>query len=158
MALRLALESPEVVAGIAAIGASLPAPDNMDCEPTSTPPRRIVFVAGTDDRINPYDGGPVTLFGFGHRGNVLSARASAEWFAGRLGMTQSQQSAIEEVDGLAAGREDWVSSDAHVRLVTIEGGGHTIPQAGYRFPRIFGATFASDSVLKSTWQLLEGGS
>lgn len=153
MALRLALETPEVVKGAAAIAANLPAPDNMDCKVASSPSRFIAFVEGTQDPINPYGGGPVTLFGFGNRGNVLSAQASAEWFAHTLGLAAAETQALEHASGISAHQQDWLSSNGHVRLITIEGGGHTVPQATYRFPRIFGPTFQSNSVLESTWRL-----
>jgi polyhydroxybutyrate depolymerase len=154
MALRLALEAPELIKGAAAIAANLPAPDNMDCKVASSPARFIVFVEGTQDPINPYGGGQVTLFGFGNRGNVLSAHASAEWFAKVLGLTAAKSDTLASVAGIAARQEDWVSSAGHVRLVTIDGGGHTVPQTSYRFPHILGATFQSDAVLESTWRLL----
>jgi polyhydroxybutyrate depolymerase len=153
MALRLALETPELVKGAAAIAANLPAPDNMGCKVAASPSRFIAFVAGTQDPINPYGGGPVTLFGFGNRGTVLSAQASAEWFAHALGLAAAQTQTLEHASGISAHQQDWRSSNAHVRLITIEGGGHTVPQATYRFPRIFGSTFQSNSVLESTWRL-----
>lgn len=154
MALRLALETSEMVKGVAAIAANLPAPDNMGCKVASSPARFIAFVEGTQDPINPYEGGPVTLFGFGNRGNVLSAQASAEWFASALGLAAAEAQTLEQVSGISAHQQDWISSSGHVRLITIEGGGHTVPQAGYRFPRLLGSTFQSDSVLESTWRLL----
>lgn len=154
MAIRLALEAPELVAGIVAIGAGVPAADNMDCRAGGAPIRRVVLVAGTEDPINPYEGGRVTLFGFGNRGDVLSAQESAEWFAGELGGGTTVASAPMVASGLTARHQDWMASDRRVRLFTIEGGGHTIPQAAYRFPRIFGATFQSDSVLESAWEWL----
>jgi polyhydroxybutyrate depolymerase len=153
MALRLALETPEMVKGAAAIAANLPAPDNMDCKVARSPSRFVMFVEGTQDPINPYAGGLVTLFGFGNRGNVLSAQASAEWFARALGLAAAETQTLEHVSGISAHQQDWISSSGHVRLITIEGGGHTVPQAAYRFPRILGSTFQSDSVLESTWQL-----
>lgn len=154
MALRLALETPEMVRGVAAIAANLPAPDNMDCKVAASPARFIELVEGTQDPINPYEGGPVTLFGFGNRGNVLSAQESAQWFARTLGLAAAETRTLQQAPGVSAQQQDWVSSSGHVRLVTIQGGGHTVPQAGYRFPRILGATLQSDSVLESTWQLL----
>lgn len=155
MALRLALEAPELVKGVAAIAANLPAPDNMDCNVASSPSRVIEFVEGTQDPINPYGGGQVTLFGFGNRGNVLSAQESAQWFAHRLGLTATEPQPLgQDISGISARQQDWRSVNGHVRLVTIEGGGHTIPQAGYRSMRLLGATFQSDSVLESTWQML----
>ncbi|MBW8879386.1 MAG: prolyl oligopeptidase family serine peptidase [Acidobacteria bacterium] len=155
MALRLALEAPELVKGVAAIAANLPAPDNMDCKVAPSPSRFIEFVEGTKDPINPYGGGQVTLFGFGNRGNVLSAQESAQWFAHRLGLAATEPQTLgKEVSGISAHQQDWRSANGHVRLVTIEGGGHTVPQASYRSMRILGATFQSDSVLESMWQLL----
>ena len=59
----------------------------------------------------------------------------------------------ESASGLTAKQQDWASSSGHVRLISIEGGGHTVPQAAYRFPRMFGATFQSDAVLESIWAL-----
>jgi polyhydroxybutyrate depolymerase len=154
MVLRLALEAPDLVKGVVAIAANLPAPDNMDCNVASSPTRFIELVEGTRDPINPYEGGRVTLFGFGNRGNVLSAQDSAQWFVQRLGLTAAAPQTLETVSGISARQQDWRSANGHVRLVTIEGGGHTIPQTGYRSRRILGATYQSDSVLESTWQLL----
>lgn len=154
MALRLALEAPELIKGAVAIAANLPALDNMDCTVAASPSRFIALVEGTRDPINPYEGGPVTLFGFGNRGNVLSAQASAEWFAHTLGLAATETRLLERISGMSAHQQDWLSSSGHVRLVTIEGGGHTVPQSAYRFPRILGSTFQSNSVLESTWQLL----
>jgi polyhydroxybutyrate depolymerase len=157
MALRLALETPELIRGAAAIAANLPGADNMDCKLASSPSRIIALVAGTEDPINPYEGGLVTLFGFGNRGNVLSAQATAEWFAGALGLSAAGTSTAEPVPGFALIEQDWRSSAGHVRLISIEGGGHTVPQATYRFPRILGPTLPSDSVLESTWRQFEAG-
>lgn len=156
MAIRLALEASDAVRGAVAIAASLPAPENMDCRTAGLPAPTMVFVAGTQDPINPYEGGPVSLFGFGKRGNVLSARQSAEWYAGILGLALQERSAPEQAADISAREEDWTGANGHVRLVTVEGGGHTVPQARYRFPRILGATYRSDSVLESGWKLLTG--
>lgn len=157
MALRLALEAPELVKGAAMIAANLPAPDNMACKVVAGPSRFVAFVEGTQDPINPYQGGQVTLFGFGNRGGVLSAQASAEWFARVLGLTAEPARVLKPVSGIPLRQQDWSSPGGHVRLVTIEGGGHTVPQAAYRFPRILGTTLPSDSVLESTWRLFAAG-
>jgi len=153
MALRLAMESPDLVRGVAAIAANLPTAENLDCNLAPSPARYIELIDGTQDPINPYHGGPVTLFGFGHRGNVLSAQESAQWFANTLGLSTSQRQTQETVAGITVQQEAWRSADAHVRLTTLKGAGHTVPQAAYRFPRILGGTLQSDSVLESTWQL-----
>jgi polyhydroxybutyrate depolymerase len=156
MALRLALEDPELVRGVVAIAANLAAPDNMDCRIAPAPARFIVLVEGTRDPINPYDGGRVTLFGFGNRGHVLSAQASAEWFGRTLGLASTEPRILERASGLSVREQDWFSASGRVRLLTIEGGGHTVPQAGYRFARILGPTYPGDAVLESAWQLILG--
>lgn len=155
LAFRLALEAPELVKGIVAIAANLPASDNMACDPLPSPARFIGLIEGTQDPINPYEGGQVTLFGFGNRGNVLSADASAEWFAKILGVESATTKPPVEISGHFVQRKDWKSADARISLITIEGGGHTIPQANARFRRILGPTLQDDAVLESVIQLFK---
>jgi polyhydroxybutyrate depolymerase len=156
MALRLALEDPDLVRGVVAIAANLPAADNLDCRLAPSPARFIGFIEGTRDPINPYGGGRVTLFGLGNRGKVLSAEDSAEWFAAALELSPAGERIIGRAGGLSAREQDWTSATGHVRLLTIEGGGHTLPQSGHRSQRILGPTFQGDAVLESAWQLLVG--
>ena len=144
LAYRLALEAPELVHAVAAVGANLPAQENMDCTPIpgSTP---VLILNGTDDPINPYGGGRVTLFGFGDRGHVLSARESATYFARRNGIADPPITTPIPQDGgsrsTSAERTTWRSADGTgVVLYTIHGGGHTIPQPYARFSRLLGRT------------------
>jgi poly(3-hydroxybutyrate) depolymerase len=88
---------------------------------------------------------------------VLSAQASAEWFARVLELAPAGSESVEEVAGLPVHQQDWIAPSGHVRLVTIEGGGHTVPQAAYRSQRILGATLRSDAVLESIWRLFSEG-
>jgi polyhydroxybutyrate depolymerase len=155
LAFRIALEAPGLFQGFTAIAANLPTPDNMACNYLGPLPRIIGLVMGTADPINPYKGGKVTLFGFGHRGSVLSADASAQWFADALGVASSNTAPTVEVLGNQVERKNWQSSDAHISLITIAGGGHTVPQANFRFRRILGPTLESDSVLESVMQLFK---
>ena len=142
MSFRLALEAPDVVRGAAAAAANLPSPENFDCTPISGAVP-VLIINGTDDPINPFAGGRVTIFGFGDRGNVLSATATAEFFAGRNAVAGApvveripqQRSAATSVD-----RTSWRSASGDVVLYTIHGGGHTLPQLGARSPRILGRT------------------
>lgn len=155
LAFRLALEAPDLVKGIVAIAANVPASDNMACDPVAAPARFIGLIEGTQDPINPYEGGQVTLFGFGNRGNVLSADASGEWFAKTLGIESVSKEPPIEVSESLVQRKDWKSANAQISLITIEGGGHTIPQANFRFRRILGLTLEDDSVLESALQLFK---
>jgi len=145
MGYRLALEAPGLVRAVAAIGANLPTPDNMDCTPAAGAPS-VLIMNGTDDPINPYEGGKVTLFGFGDRGTVLSARESAAHFARRNGIAGApvtEPVAQPEGSGpTSAERTTWrsASGGAEVVLYTIRGGGHSIPQPHARAPRLLGRT------------------
>jgi polyhydroxybutyrate depolymerase len=82
---RLAMERPQEFAGIAAISASIPTPDNLACTPSDMPIPAMV-INGTADPINPFAGGMVTL-GSTRLGTVTSTRATAEYFAKINGQT-----------------------------------------------------------------------
>lgn len=142
MAYRLAFELPGGITAAAAIAASLPAEDNCDCRPPQGPVS-VLIMNGTRDPINPYQGGMVSILGFGNRGAVLSARASAEYFARLDGAPGSPVTQIlpgqSERDRTWAERALWSSpGGAAVELITIHGGGHVIPQSRHRFPRLVG--------------------
>ena len=145
---RLALERPDRIAGAAVFGANLPAPDNNDCAPRGPPPP-LMLVNGTRDPINPYEGGKVTLFGFGNRGTVLSARESARYFAAAAGAARP---AITRMSPRSPGDATWVEravwlapGRSEVALLSVQGGGHAVPQPAYRPPRLLGsATSAID--------------
>jgi polyhydroxybutyrate depolymerase len=132
------------VRAVAAVGANLPTQENLDCTPTHGA-TSVLILNGTADPINPYGGGKVTLFGFGDRGRVLSARESAAYFVRRNGIADPPTAeAIAQPEGsgpTSAERVVWRSvAGAEVRLYTIRNGGHTIPHPHARFPRILGRT------------------
>ncbi len=155
MAYRLAVEAPELIAGIAPFAASLPTARNFDCIAAGLPVRTVI-VNGTDDPVNPYDGGEVSLFGFRNLGDVRSSKDSADYFRALHGRRGEHR-----VRAIAAGSQgvsidEWRSGGvAAVALVTVHGGGHTIPQSVYRFPRFLGATAGSDEIIDYVWQFLD---
>lgn len=138
---RLALEHPRRIAGAAVFAANLPTPDNSDCRRRGPSPP-IMLVNGTNDPINPYSGGKVTLFGFGNRGTVLSARDTAAYFAesaGAAGPATTRISPPDSSDGSWVERAEWGGAGkARVRLLTVHGGGHVVPQPDYRPRRLLG--------------------
>lgn len=155
MVLRLALEAPRLLRGGIVVGANLPATENMDCKAAERPTSRMVFIAGTRDPISSFGGGRVTLFGFGDRGLVRSTKASGEWFAERLGLVSGTGHELDPGRGGPGHEQEWFGSTGRVRVVSLEGAGHTVPQASYRFPRMFGATVRSDAVIVSALEMLE---
>jgi len=132
MSIRLALELPDEIRAVAAISASLPTAQNLDCRPTGKP-ISVLVINGTADPINPYEGGNVSIFGFGNRGTVLSAEDTARYFAALDGLTMPPT--IERASGRDASswveRSTWGAPNGlEVALDTVHGGGHGIPQTG----------------------------
>src|SRR3979411_2996355 len=81
MTLCLALQTPDFARAYAAVVSSVPAPENMAVTPKGQPVS-ILFMNGTGDPINPWQGGDVVLWPvLGNRGPVLSAEARIEYFA-----------------------------------------------------------------------------
>lgn len=159
MVMRLAAQAPDLVAGIIVSNANVPTPDNMGwaLAPVTAAARpKVVLIEGSKDPINPYEGGRVTIFGFGDRGTVLSAPESAAWFAKRFELARNPASDTKQhIAGFEVQQQDW-GTPAQVRLVTLRGAGHTVAQADYRFWRFLGATLLDDGILNSAWQLLDG--
>jgi polyhydroxybutyrate depolymerase len=140
MAFRLAQEAPGRIAAIAVVAASVPMPDNAELPQRHAVP--AMLVNGTDDPINPYDGGRVTLFGFGDRGEVQSARASANHFARLNGahLAQTQELAPGDFpDPTRVIKQTWTSGrEPKVVLYSVQGGGHVIPHPHARAARLLG--------------------
>jgi polyhydroxybutyrate depolymerase len=145
MGLRLALEAPDLVQGVVAVAASLPAPGNTDCVP-AVRPVPVLFINGDADPVSPYGGGTVRLIGpFGNRGDILSSQASVEYFQQLVGYSEGpfehRYPDEDPADGTVATRQVWAAPGLpEVALITIHGGGHTIPHPAKEFPRVLGRT------------------
>ncbi|MDG1582788.1 PHB depolymerase family esterase [Pseudomonas sp. GOM6] len=156
LGLRIALEQPQLLAGVAAFAANLPTDDNLDCQSVagSVP---VLLMNGTRDPINPYNGGVVTLFGLGNRGEVRAAYASASYFAERAGYARDavrSSVAWQNPDAPAqrATLDQWQSAErAEVALYSLIGGGHLLPQAGFRAPRLLGPTLSGFDGPQAIW-------
>jgi polyhydroxybutyrate depolymerase len=145
LALRLALEAPDLVRAVAPVAASLPAERNMDCRPAGRPVS-VLIMNGSADPMNPFDGGDVALYGLvGNRGAVLSTFESADYFrdiAGHDGsgertvlpdLDPNDASTVEVIRWAAPGR-------AAVALYAIRNGGHNAPHPELTIPRLLGPT------------------
>lgn len=155
MAFRLALEAPDAISAIAAISANLPTAENNDCK-IQHKPVSVLILNGTLDPINPYQGGEVTLFGVGSRGHVLSTTASAEWFVNlnhaKPLRTHERLSNSEMFGNVWAEESFWQSRKGHaVEVITIHGGGHTIPIEHHQTISPLGITFGGIDGPKIIW-------
>jgi methanethiol S-methyltransferase len=143
MGFRLALEASDAFQAVAAFGASLPVPEELDCT-TAGPPSSVVLVNGTTDPINPYAGGDVVAPGGARLGQVRSAVASARELAALAGHVGEGQGRVVLTRGAQGG--GWVEQVAWVRaglpsvaLYTVHGGGHTIPGPEIAIPERVGS-------------------
>ncbi|MGD8869763.1 MAG: PHB depolymerase family esterase [Gemmatimonadales bacterium] len=159
MAYRLALEIPEEIPAIAAIAASLPVEEELDCQ-LSGRPVSVMIVNGTADPVNPYGGGEVVAPGGTRLGHVRSTRATAEYFAALAGLRQAPSAltlAPREAGGTGVDRATWAGgSGLEVRLYTIRGGGHTIPGPRSQLPDFVGLTERRFSAIREALMFLLG--
>jgi len=155
MAFRVGFEAPAWVAGIAAIAANIPADGNLDCERSGEAVATLVM-NGTADPVNPYEGGLVEIFGDTSRGVVRSASSTARYWADLAGQAgDGQQRLWPELapdDGTSIQSTHWSTpGKPPVTLITIVGGGHTIPHPLFRLPRILGPTSHEFAAAEVIW-------
>lgn len=141
MALRLALEAPSRFRAVAAVSASVPAPENFKCKLPSQGTSSVMIMNGTKDPLVPFDGGEVNLLGlFYKNGKVLSSRQSGQYFADLnhiAGKPDTKE--VQMADGIRVEQVLWHNdSNVEVELVAVHGGGHGMPQPYRRRPRILG--------------------
>jgi polyhydroxybutyrate depolymerase len=156
MALRLALEAPEAVRAVAPIIASLPAAGNMDCR-TAGRPVSILVMNGTEDPMNPYEGGTVALHGvWGNRGAVLSTRETIDYWRELAGHAEEPEVTdlpdLDTRDHSTVQRSRWrTDGKKDVVLYEIRGGGHSVPNRHVRGPRILGRTNGDIEAAREIW-------
>lgn len=156
---RFALEQPGTMAGVAAISANVPTSRNLDCQVlrAETKSSSILIMNGTQDPINPYNGGKVSLWGFGDRGNVLSSLASSIYFANLAGYATGSVKHVTVLQKDNLTREPvtlahWQDEGLpEVALYTIYGGGHVVPQPHFIAPGILGVTAAEFNGPETIW-------
>ena len=148
MALRMAIEHPQWTTAVGAIVAAMPA--HSECAPLC----RVVpvmFVNGTADPLVPFDGGPVAERYGGQRGAVLSTPASITLWTRLAGAgTSPVRVALPDLDrddDSTVVEETWSMRDGRpaVRLLRVEGGGHTEPSIAHRYPRLIGRVLGAQN-------------
>ncbi|HEY8030814.1 MAG TPA: phospholipase [Methylocella sp.] len=127
MALRLACDEKNVFAGVAVLGASMPADLEASCKPPY--PLPLIMIAGTADPVVPYHGGKASL----PHGNteLLSVDATLGLFGKAAGCTGGTTATIfpdkDTHDGTRAYLDKLNNCKVPVEAVRIEGGGHALP-------------------------------
>jgi polyhydroxybutyrate depolymerase len=156
MIYRLALEMPETFAALAAVAANLPIEANLDCQPSQRPVS-IAILNGTNDPINPYNGGLVKLFGNSSRGVVRSTAETTKYWtdlAGAVAPAATQR--LPELDGNPntwIDRQTWRGRDnVEVRLYSLHGSGHVLPsRTSSIMDRVLGGAAADLEAAPELW-------
>lgn len=128
MAFRLAATIPGLFNAYAAIGSTLPAPENNLCSGPQQPVS-MLLINGQQDGIVPYNGGEIILNGESY-GMAESAPSTAEYWRAAAGATQ-----ISTQDyGNTAIQTNYYNKMNHkkVSFVNIKDGGHNIPNRNFR--------------------------
>jgi polyhydroxybutyrate depolymerase len=131
MVFRLAFEAPELAQSYVALLANLPAPGNDDCHHSGVPVK-MLLINGSEDPINPAQGGVVSLAGNTSRGAVLSAQQTASAFAriaGHEGPPTARRYPDRALaDGTSIETSSW-SGEGRPRVawIRVVGGGHSVP-------------------------------
>lgn len=143
MTFGLAMEAAGLFSAIASVSASLPVEENLDCTPSGDPISVAIF-NGTEDPINPFNGGVVEVMGNSSRGDVISSLASAQYWADLIDPPNPPEADkifpnLDGVDTTSIAERRWLGrSGKQVRHYTLNGSGHVIPSTIARFPRIMG--------------------
>jgi len=150
MAYALAMGTPELFSAYAPIAASMPAENNRDCVQLDQAVSIAIF-NGTNDPVNPYEGGLVQLFGDSSRGEVMSTQQTFDYWqklAGSDGeLTVIHHPEKDENTNTSVVEQRWLSrgiasnstaSGSDIRLFRLEGSGHVIPSRQAKFSRIMG--------------------
>jgi len=142
MAYRLALESGDRFAAIAAVVAALP--EKNECHSKDIPVS-VLIMNGTDDPLLPYAGGGIGKKGSQkeERGSVVSTELTAQYWVKHNGISAAPQ----EYDMPDANARD--DSTTHVRYYKggqrnteviwyeVRGGGHTEPSLTEHYGRLY---------------------
>ena len=133
LALRLAIERPDLVAGIGAVAAAMPG--ETECA-SPTEPVAVLLMNGTDDPVLPFTGGRMAF----NRGLVLGASESiAIWADLAESESVGGPARLPDVDGgddSTVTRTDYLGSEP-VSFYIVEGGGHTEPSRSERQRRFW---------------------
>lgn len=138
LAFRAALEDPDAFTAFATIGAHLPVPEECACY-SSDAPVSILLMSGTEDPINPWEGGVVQSPSGEVLGSVLSAKATAHYFRDLLHAAhdpvRKRHTDHDPDDGTWLETLRWKGQGRHeVELLAVHGGGHSLPHPTAPFP------------------------
>jgi polyhydroxybutyrate depolymerase len=132
MCYKLAYEIPEKIKGIAPFVANIPYDFNNDCTPKNVA-TSVLIINGTEDPINPYEGGWVVIEQDSSRGAVLSTRETVDYWKSLLPCEPKMEQleypdyALDDDSTVIRYQYFCEEENKKVALLKIIGGGHTVP-------------------------------
>jgi polyhydroxybutyrate depolymerase len=136
MSFRLACEAADLFAAVAPVTATMPAELGEECRPSA--PVSVLVINGTADAMVPYDGGHVRAL-FRRRGAIWSTERTLAFWARHNRC--DEQPAVRALpnrrrdDGSHVIEADYRGCErARLRLLRVEGGGHTWPGGSQYLP------------------------
>lgn len=160
MTLRMALEAPGFARAFAAVAASLPTPENLAFRPKHQSVS-MLLMNGTDDPINPWQGGDVVLWPvLANRGPVLSAQASIDTFRSLAGLEGRPEVTsfpdLDSSDGSSVVRFLWSEpGKRRAALYRIQGGGHGVPHPATYGRRLLGRSNRDVHAANEIWEFFK---
>lgn len=154
MVIRLIHEWPYPFAGAVLIAATQPVAANFQAlsKETSLP---ILIIHGTADPIVPYNGGMASLWGLNPRGHGLSARETAHYYAQRNHIDSKPTTRTLEYGRKNAPIvtvEEYSETGKYpVTLVSIDGGGHVVPNPYKKAAFLLGKTATHVNSAELLW-------
>lgn len=139
---RICMESPEWVSAAVVVAANLPVTSDLDCKPKDHPVPYL-FLSGTADKTNPFEGGLVNVLNIKKLGHVMSSDETVDYWRELAGCAESQQIRFESRDkgNTRIEKRTWKKKGREMVVqYIVHGGGHTIPHVNITLPRILGAT------------------
>lgn len=142
--MRLAQEIPDRLTAFASVVASMPV--NSSCV-TSTAKVSALFMNGTDDPLNPYNGGSIAF----NRGEVFSTENSVAYWVERNETDTTPEIVnppdVNTSDGSTVSASIYRNGgdNTEVALYQINNGGHTEPSIVERYSSLFLLTVGSQN-------------
>lgn len=158
MVLRVAIEAPDLALAYAPIATSVPIDAHLDCA-LPEQPVHLTWINGTEDPVNPYDGGAVEILWDDSRGSVRSTGESLALFAELAGSGPAVKRALPDVsedDGSQLWLSEWKGGSHSLRLLTVDGGGHNFPTRHVDFGPMLGGNNFDLETADWLWDWFEG--
>ena len=158
MALRVAMEAPELALAYAPIATSVPIDEHLDCDLPSRPVH-LSWINGTADPVNPYEGGAVQILWDDSRGTVRSTADSLALFVDLADVETGVKTALPDLDASDGSRlwlTEWPGGSHSIRLLTVEDGGHNFPSRHVDFGPMLGGNNFDLETADWLWDWFEG--